>query len=104
MPVVLITGINGFIGSKYADIARRQGFTIVGSDIGPEDLFEKSDQYFSVDLEFATPQDVLDRLPSVEYILHAGGISGFMVARDDPERIFRTNVAGTAAILELARV
>jgi nucleoside-diphosphate-sugar epimerase len=104
MSEVLITGINGFIGSRYADLARSRGWVVIGSDIGPCDLFGKSNRYLSIDLAASTARDFIDALPSVDYILHAGGISGFMVASDDPDRIVRTNVAGTASILEFARV
>lgn len=104
MAQVLITGINGFIGARYADLVRRRGWTIIGTDLGPRDMFGLADRYVSLDLESVTPKQVSDALPSVDYILHAGGISGFMVASDDPERIVRTNVGGTAAILELARL
>src|SRR4051812_22863476 len=98
MPEVLITGINGFIGSRYADMARNRGWRIIGSDFGSQDLFGNSDRYLSVDLACSTPNRFLNALSSIDYILHAGGISGLMVATDDPERIVRTNVSGTAAI------
>jgi UDP-glucuronate 4-epimerase len=104
MTEVLITGINGFIGSAYANIARSQGCTIIGSDFGPRDLFGKSDRYFSLDLASAVPAQLLEAVPRVDHLLHAGGISGFMVASDEPDRIVRTNVGGTAVVLELARV
>jgi UDP-glucuronate 4-epimerase len=37
-------------------------------------------------------------------ILHCGAYSGPMVARDDPSAIVAVNIAGTANILELARI
>ena len=103
MTDILITGINGFIGSRFADVARARGWTIVGSDLAAHDVFGKSDRYVSLDLGSVRAEDLREAVGRVDFILHAGGVSGFMVAADQPERIAAINVGGTTAILEWAR-
>lgn len=102
---ILITGINGFIGSNFAAKLRSQGnATVYGIDIQPRPMGTTAcDQYRQLDLGSPEAADILQSLPTFERILHAGGISGLMVETDNPRRIFDVNVAGTMAILEWAR-
>jgi nucleoside-diphosphate-sugar epimerase len=100
----LITGINGFIGSAYAARLRAAGgATIVGVDLQPAALRPVCDEYLQLDLGAATAAATLDALPAFDRVLHAGGVSGFMVETNNPQRIFDINVAGTMAILEMVR-
>jgi nucleoside-diphosphate-sugar epimerase len=101
---VLITGINGFIGATYADRLRAcSDASIVGLDIQPRASTPCCDQYVQLDLGSAEAASALRELPAFDHVLHAGGISGFMVETDRPQRIFDVNVAGTMALLDLAR-
>lgn len=103
MTSVLITGVNGFIGSRFAKTARSRGWNVIGSDLGEHDLFGLSDRYLSIDLGRSRPTALADAVEDVDHILHAGGVSGFMVARDQPQNVVDVNVAGTMAVFELAR-
>jgi nucleoside-diphosphate-sugar epimerase len=51
--------------------------------------------YRGIDLGTPGAGDLLDTLPAPDVILHAGGISGFMVATDKPQYIADVNVGGT---------
>lgn len=102
MTRVLVTGINGFIGAHVAHRLAGRGWRIAGADVqryaaGP------CDDYVSVDLGAAGADAALRSLPRADFIVHCGGISGFMVEQDNPARIFDVNVGGTARVLELAR-
>lgn len=61
------------------------------------------DDYRQIDLGVPDALRALCELPPPDFILHAGGISGFMVETDNPVRIGAVNIAGTMAVLELAR-
>lgn len=103
---ILITGINGFIGASYAARVRASGDAtrIVGVDLQERPSpGVPCDHYLRVDLGAPTASDLLSTLPRCDQVLHAGGISGFMVQADNPRRIFDVNVAGTASLLEMAR-
>jgi UDP-glucuronate 4-epimerase len=101
---VLITGINGFIGAAYAERLRAgTDASIVGIDVQPQASTPFCDEYLQLDLGSAAAPAALSELPAFDHVLHAGGISGFMVEADRPQRIFDVNVAGTMALLDLAR-
>jgi nucleoside-diphosphate-sugar epimerase len=102
---VLITGINGFIGGSYASRLRaRADASIFGIDVQPSPSSAVCcNEYLQLDLGAPGARAALDALPAFDAVLHAGGISGFMVETDNPRRIFDVNVAGTMALLEMAR-
>ncbi|HKU85537.1 MAG TPA: NAD(P)-dependent oxidoreductase [Casimicrobiaceae bacterium] len=102
---VLVTGINGFIGASYAARLRASGDTrIFGIDLQPSPSSPACcDEYMQLDLGASGARAVLIALPAFDRVLHAGGVSGFMVETDNPQRIFDVNVAGTMALLDTAR-
>ena len=101
---VLITGVNGFIGARYAAHLRAgSDATIVGIDVQPAAAGACCDRYLQLDLGTPAAARALAELPAFDRVLHAGGISGFMVETNNPQRIFDVNVAGTMAVLDMAR-
>lgn len=101
---VLITGINGFIGGSYAARLRTSSdASIFGIDMQPGASMPRCDEYLQLDLGSATAARALHELPAFDFVLHAGGISGFMVETNNPQRIFDVNVAGTMTVLDMAR-
>ena len=101
---VLITGINGFIGAAYAARLRTNGDArIVGIDVQPSPSTPCCDEYLQLDLGSPTAGSALRELRTVDRVLHAGGVSGFMVETGNAQRIFDVNVAGTMAVLDMAR-
>ena len=99
----LITGVNGFIGAAHAERLKRGGASITGLDLQAAEQAGHCDEYVQLDLGSPAAAQVLRGLPAFDCILHAGGISGFMVETGNPQRIFDVNVAGTMAVLDLAR-
>jgi nucleoside-diphosphate-sugar epimerase len=103
MTSILITGANGFIGSHFGQRARMRGWRVLGADLAAQDMTGNCHDYRKVDLGTPGAGDLLDTLPAPDVVLHAGGISGLMVATDKPQYIVDVNVVGTMTLLELAR-
>jgi nucleoside-diphosphate-sugar epimerase len=103
MTRILITGVNGFIGATYANRALDAGMYVIGTDIQKNCTSDAVSEYASIDLSRPEESRIFGTLTQLDYILHAGGISGFMVERDNPHRILDVNVSGTVPVLELAR-
>ena len=93
---VLLTGASGLIGRYVHRMLRERGDTVIaidrvaGDDVLPCDLSE------------------VHRLHELgamaNAVIHAGAISGPMVARENPYLIVQSNIVGTANVLELARI
>jgi nucleoside-diphosphate-sugar epimerase len=103
MTTILITGANGFIGSHFGQRARMRGWRVLGADVAARDITGNCHDYREIDLGTPGAGDLLDTLPAPDVILHAGGISGFMVATDKPQYIVDVNVVGAMTLLEFAR-
>ena len=102
MTSILITGSNGFIGGSFAKRARAKNWQVCGLDLQPQDAGGYCHVYKSVDLSSPQASGTLRELPPPDLILHAGGISGFMVEAGNPGRIVAVNIAGTMPVIELA--
>lgn len=100
---ILITGINGFIGQAMARRLLAAGWQVAGADLQAASAVAGLLRYDRLDVADADAAAVLDGFAGIDAVLHAGGISGFMVARDDPARILDVNVGGTAKVLDFAR-
>jgi nucleoside-diphosphate-sugar epimerase len=103
MTTILITGCNGFIGASFARRTKALGWQIVGVDLQPNDMTGCCEVYRSIDLGAPDALSDLCALPPPDLILHAGGVSGFMVETNNPTRIGAINIAGTMAVFEFAR-
>ncbi|MGE0724945.1 MAG: NAD-dependent epimerase/dehydratase family protein [Alphaproteobacteria bacterium] len=99
---VLVTGIGGFIGRATARRLAAAGQPVVGMDVvAPGDA---PCPVLVADLR--EPHRLYEAILShgIRAIVHTGGISGPMVARDSPTRIVGTNVEGTMHVFEAARL
>lgn len=103
MTSVLITGVNGFIGARLARRLKARGWAVTGADIQAGGPPEACDRYVQIDLGAPDAGARLGALDAADRIVHCGGVSGFMVERDNPRRIFDVNVSGTMEVLEFAR-
>jgi nucleoside-diphosphate-sugar epimerase len=103
MPTILITGANGFIGAQYARRMKSKDWNVIGADLQAAPDHNACSQYLSLDVSAADALERLEALPQPDLILHAGGISGFMVATDRPRHIVDVNVSGTMPLLTLAQ-
>jgi len=85
---------------KFATLGKR----VIGIDIKmPSDLKKDGVQTIKADI---TQADLINDIISsygVTSILHAGGISGPMLHKNDPYKVFRINSYGTLNIVEAAR-
>ena len=99
---VLVTGAAGLIGRRVVERLLQAGHKVHATDrFAPAAPLE---------CEFITAElsDAM-RLTSlvargVSAILHCGGISGQMLAKDNPAGILAINAGGTGTLLELARL
>jgi len=99
---VLVTGIGGLIGGAVIQRLRNGGRTLVGTDREvPADA-----PYPVIAHDLPDPQrwhDIIVRF-GVRKVVHAGSISGPMLLRDAPGRLWDINIGGLAGLLEAARI
>jgi nucleoside-diphosphate-sugar epimerase len=99
---VLVTGAGGLIGHAVATLLVEQG-----REVGALDRLPVPDAPRPV-----LPHEIgevhrlheLVRRRRVTHVVHAGGISGPMVAPEQPAKVFSVNVGGLVDILEVARI
>jgi len=99
--VVLITGIEGFLGQYLAHTLQTGGREVVGLDV-----IAAEPRPWPVYVGDVCDRKFLDQLFSkhdVTDIVHCGGISGPHVCNSDPARVFQVNVMGTLNLFETAR-
>ncbi|TCK27554.1 NAD-dependent epimerase/dehydratase family protein [Pseudonocardia endophytica] len=98
---VLITGSAGLVGH-----AVRRLLEIDEVAVAPVDVHARSaDGVAQIACDLTDPARLDEVFSSARphTVVHCGGVSGPMVAPDDPATVVRTNVDGTAALLEAAR-
>ena len=98
---ILVTGGSGLIGQRLLHRLRAAGRPCLGIDIIRKPQGEAVE---IADLDDVHALHRLTRAHGVGSIIHCGGISGPMVMIDNPHAIIRTNVGGTANMLEVARL
>lgn len=96
---VLVTGASGLLGSGVVTTLRERGTRVLATDAHP-----RGDGVTALDVTQPAAVHGLVATERVTGIVHCGGVSGPMVARDDPRSIIDVNVGGTASLLEAARV
>lgn len=101
MRSVLITGAAGLVGAAVGQALSARGVRVTGTDL--HDPRSAAVEYRGGDLADKDFVLSLFRAHPFDAIVHCGGISGSMLARDDPEAIFRANIVGTFHLLEAAR-
>ena len=99
---ILITGAAGFFGSALGQRLTDAGERVVGLDVvAPAGA--SAFPCVTADVRDADAIHELCRSSGVDRIVHAGGISGRSVQRDDKTAPIAINVMGTAVIFEVAR-
>lgn len=99
---ILVTGSNGFIGRPLTVALQALGHVVHGLDIDPRQPAPGVIQH-TLDLESIDALESLMRAQGIAAAVHGGGISGPMVAPDDPYRVARVNVTGSINLIEAAR-
>jgi nucleoside-diphosphate-sugar epimerase len=101
-PAILITGAAGLIGFTLAKRLAGLGRAVIGTDAVPPDedggfRFVRGDLTDSHRLHAIAAE-------GLDGVIHCGAVSGPMLGRDNPRLVVESNVAGTANVLELARI
>jgi UDP-glucose 4-epimerase len=108
MPKVLITGGAGFIGSQLGYKLYKQGYEVVLIDNlnnGYKDNLEINGEVFGTFILDDVRNPSFSRyLQDVDVIFHFAAISSLPSNQEDPFECMSANVAGTANILESARL
>jgi len=100
---VLVTGASGLIGRAVAARLHAEGRDVIGLDRRPPPGREPV-PFVEADLNDVHRLHAAARGRELTGIVHCGGVSGLMVARDNPFLICETNIRGTAHVFELARL
>lgn len=97
MKKILITGANGFIGQHVADIAVKEGYTVLGIDLSSAPINSKI-RYFQRNLQTESMMDILEKYEP-DVIVHCAGLADVNYSVRFPESDFYANVAVTRKIL-----
>jgi UDP-glucuronate 4-epimerase len=101
---ILVTGASGFVGSVVVRRLAAAGRSVIGTDIVPPMRPFGDHVVFAQ----ADSRDVLRHTALMsegcDGIIHCGGISGPMLAQDNPVELLDINIRGSLNLLELARV
>ena len=100
----LVTGAYGLIGHAVVTELVTQGFPIVATDqlrTPPADA-----GFLALPLSVSGVDSLSDFFAAhgIVTIVHCAGISGPMLARDEPHRVFSANAGGTLDLFEAARL
>ena len=99
---VLITGVNGFVGSHLAERLLKENIDVVGLCRRSDEmqwLEEKGLKIVKGDI--LSCNDIYDKIDGCDIIIHTAGWSGGKSVSN--ELAWKTNVVGTANMLELAK-
>lgn len=112
---VLVTGAAGFIGSHLVEALLDRGEEVVGYDLF-DDFYDpalkrrnvetalESSGYTLVEADIRDPAALSDLPDHVEGVIHLAARAGVRPSIEQPILYMDVNVAGTAQLLELARV
>jgi dihydroflavonol-4-reductase len=99
LPVVLVTGATGFIGSHVARLVAERGDEVtLGVQAGSRDTAIQDLDCRRVKLEVRDRRSVRRALKGVERVFHCAGVTSVRPA--DAELVFDVNVGGTRIVLE----
>lgn len=104
MNTILVTGASGLIGHAVASRLQSEGRSVIGLDRRPPTAARSAFAFVEAELNDVHRLHAAVRGRELAGIVHCGGVSGLMVARDNPFLICETNIRGTAHVLELARL
>lgn len=97
MQTILVTGHDGFIGSKLTQHLKSKGYRIIGISNNPGNLASKK---IRKDITKIITSDVKEK---IHYVIHLAALTDIDYCQKNPQKCFEVNVMGTQRILEIAR-
>ncbi|UOF90208.1 GDP-mannose 4,6-dehydratase [Fodinisporobacter ferrooxydans] len=101
---VLITGVNGFVGTHMCNYLLNKNIQVLGT--GRSDsckIKHKNLQYVKCDLLDSSSVKLLVEMNSFESIIHAAGENNASQSWNDPQMTVKTNAIGTLHLLDALR-
>lgn len=103
-PLVLLTGINGFVGQHMAAYLLRQNMNLIGIGRGASCLMKHPNlQYISGDITQSAILTQLLQEHLITHIVHLAGANDVSTSYADPVQVLYTNAWGTLHMLEAVR-
>lgn len=103
MTTVLVTGASGFLGLAVVSALSRTGERVVGLDPAPAPADGGAIAMIPERVGTVGELARLMGAHAVTKVVHAGGVSGPMLARTDPVAICQANVGASINLIEAAR-
>lgn len=107
MPLYLVTGCAGFIGSSIAEALVRRGDAVRGVDnfeTGKrENLAGFRDRMEFLECDLRDPDAAVNACRGVDFIFHMAALPSVPRSVEDPRRSHTANIDGTFNLLEAAR-
>ena len=105
---VLVTGVDGYIGSMLAPMLIREGHSVVGIDAGfYREGWLFNDQAFLAHSPATSNKDIRDitreDLDGVDAIVHLAELSNDPLGENNPEITYAINHRGSVRLAELAK-
>jgi len=97
LQTILVTGHDGFIGSKLTQHLKSKGYRIIGISNNPGNLASKK---IRKDITKIITSDVKEK---IHYVIHLAALTDIDYCQKNPQKCFEVNVMGTQRILEIAR-
>lgn len=107
MKNILITGINGFVGSSLAEKEIERGNNVIGivRDINRKSQLDILDKCTIIYGDILN-SDLIDRVISdyeIDLVYHMAALSIVKIANDNPLNCYKSNILGTVNLLEAVR-
>ena len=101
---ILITGSSGLVGSPLVTKLLKKSNLIIGLD--PVINSENEEKYKHISISLKSVDDFTSILKKYDItkIIHTGGISGPMLANENPNLIIKNNIFFTMNLIEAARI